>query len=86
MDVLFDVFEFVLSPAGLAAIFGLIALGFIWDFATASDNRTLLGQKRQVATCTHTNIHTHPSVHIYTQLYTCTYAHTSMHAPVFMQH
>ena len=48
VDILFNLFEFILSPAGLGAIFGLIAIGFIWDFATAVDNRTLLGQKRQV--------------------------------------
>ena len=49
VDALFDLFEFAFSPAGLAAVFGLIALGFLWDFATALDNRTLLGQKRQTS-------------------------------------
>ena len=49
VDALFDLFEFALSPSGLAAVFGLIALGFLWDFATAVDNRTLLGQKRQMS-------------------------------------
>ena len=49
VDALFDLFEFAFSPARLAAVFGLIALGFLWDFATALDNRTLLGQKRQTS-------------------------------------
>ena len=49
VDALFDLFEFAFSPAGLAAVFGLIALGFLWDLATAVDNRTLLGQKRQTS-------------------------------------
>jgi hypothetical protein len=49
VDALFDLFEFALSPSGLAAVFGLIALDFLWDFATAVDNRTLLGQKRQTS-------------------------------------
>ena len=49
VDVLFDLFEFALSPAGLGAVLGLVALGFVWDFVTASDNRTLLGQKRQTS-------------------------------------
>ena len=49
VDVLFDVFEFALSPAGFGTVIGLIALGFIWDLVTASNNRTLLGQKRQTS-------------------------------------
>lgn len=46
VDVLFDIFEFVFSPAGLSAIGGLIALGVLWDVATAAADRTLLGQKK----------------------------------------
>jgi len=44
VDALFDAFEFAFSPAGGLTIVALIALGFIWDFLTASNNRTLLGQ------------------------------------------
>eukprot|EP00960_Hanusia_phi_P008825 253238-Hanusia_phi.AAC.4 len=59
-DLLFDVFQFVFSPAGFASLGGVVGdeefargrdlkfdtvLAFLWDVITASDGRNLLGQK-----------------------------------------
>jgi len=44
-DLLFDVFQFVFSPAGFASLGGVVVLAFLWDVITASDGRNLLGQK-----------------------------------------